>query len=547
MNPSEQDFCCHRPASSSTRFRVEKSWRRVVVGIVAMCIASIAAEQTHGQDSNLVDELRRRIEELERHNEQQSQEASEQFVEGLRGDSLSTVENASPPPVDESMRQRLANLESQLNSLQANLELGVLAPGRLRSTDIAPILKSETASTYPNAKLTGFFQLDAGYFNQSGGNYEQYGSIRNDLGFRRARLAAVGDVAQNTSYMLEMDFAFPGRPSFMDVWLDVHDLMLVGNVRVGQWRQPFAMENLTSVRELTFLERPLVFGMTPFRQTGIGFHDTNEDASLTWAGSVYGSETDAWGNVYGNKGLGTAFRVTALPLYEDAGRQVLHWGFDHSFTVPGKAGVTYRNTPEYGGPFGSSTYQSVPGGPTGGGSSGDIPFFYNTGPLFFDTSHLFNFELAGVYHRLHCQSELTYNLMDFQGSTAVIPAYYAQAAFLLTGETRPYNKIAGVLGRIKPLRPFDECGGLGAWEVAIRYSYINTNPVLPYQTAALGPAQPGGPLIPWGGALNDVTFGLNWYLNTYTKFQLNYIIANSNRGGTCNSADVIALRAQLDF
>lgn len=454
----------------------------------------------------------------------------------------------APAPADDSMLQlRVSNLESQMSDLRSSLELGTLAPGRLRSTDISPILKQSNAPTYPNAKVTGFFQLDAGYFNQSGGNQAQYGTIQNDMGFRRARLAAAGDVAQNVSYMLEMDFAFPGRPSFMDVWLDVHDIPLFGNIRVGQWRQPFGMDNLTSVRELTFLERPLMFGLSPFRETGIGFHDTNESQTITWAGSVYGAPTDAWGNVYGNKGMGTAFRLTGLPYYECDGRQLLHVGFDHSFQLPGNAGVSYRNTPEYGGPFGSSTAQSVPGGNVGGGAAGDIPFFYNTGPLFFDTGNLFNAELAGVYNSLHWQSELTYAVLDFGGGRAVIPAATAQAAYLLTGEVRPYNKVAGVLGRIKPLCPFGQDGGMGAWEVAVRYSYIDSNPIVPFQPAPLLPAQPGGPLIPWGGALNDVTLGLNWYLNTYTKFQLNYIIANNNRGGVSSTVDLLVLRAQLDF
>ena len=463
-------------------------------------------------------------------------------------DSLEPGGPPVPPLVTEDLtQQRLSNLESQLSDFRNNLELGTLAPGRLRSTDIAPILNQASAPTYPNAKLTGFFQLDTGSFMQSGVNQAQYGTIQNDLGFRRARLAAVGDVSENVSYMMEFDFAFPGRPSFMDVWLDVHDIPLFGNVRVGQWRQPFGMDNLNSVRELTFLERPLMFGLTPFRETGIGFHDTNEDKSMTWAGSVYGSPTDAWGNVYGNKGVGTAFRLTAIPIYDCEGARVLHLGFDHSFQVPGNAGVAYRNNPEYAGPFGSNTAQSVPGGNVGGGASGDVPFFYNTGPLFFNTGNLLNMELAGVYNSLHWQSELTYNVLDFDNGTVVIPAFYAQAGYLLTGEVRPYNKVGGVLGRIKPRCPYGKDGGIGAWELAIRYSYINTNPVVPFQPAAPAAAQPGGPLIAWGGELNDVTFGVNWYLNAYTKFQFNYIVANSNRGGQQSSCDIVALRAQLDF
>ena len=98
-----------------------------------------------------------------------------------------------------------------------------------------------------------------------------------------------------------------------------------------------------------------------------------------------------------------------------------------------------------------------------------------------------------------------------------------------------------------PANEFGKDGGPRAWELAMRYSSINTNPVVPFQAAPLGPAQPGGPLIPWSGALNDVTFDVNWYLSPCTKFQMNYIVANCNRGGVSSTIDTVALQAQLDF
>ncbi len=532
-------------------------WSRTILTIVVAGIASLISGPGRADDDPFED-LRQRIEKLERENQRlQSQETFRvaSNVPSAPGDAVSEGSDQTPTPAgagspggQDLIQQRLSNLESMFGTMQHSLEMGVLSPTGSRSTDISPILKTGTP-TYPSAKLTGFFQMDNLNFNQSGGNQHQFGTMDNNTGFRRARLAAVGDVSQNVSYMLEMDFAFPGRPTFMDVWLDVHNIMLLGNVRAGQWRQPFGMDNLTSIRELTFLERPLSFGLAPFRQTGLGFHDTNEDITLTWASSVYGSETDAWGNTFGNKGYGSSTRITGIPVFEDDGKRVMHFGFDYCLTVPGPNGVIYRNTPEMGGLFGSSSSQVVPGGNTGGGISGDTPFVYNTGALFFNQSNMFNVEYAGVLNHLHWQSELTYNVMNFGGTTACIPAAYAQAAYLLTGEVRPYNKVAGVLGRIKPLCPFGECGGMGAWEVAARYSYIDTNPVGKFGTVnAFSPAQTGpGGVIPFGGAVNDVTMGVNWYLNTYTKVQFNYIIANVNRGGVSSVVDVLAVRAQLDF
>ena len=492
--------------------------------------------------------LRQRIEKLE----QLQVEAADNVAIPPTPSEVNT--ESATPPFEETTQLRLSNLESALGSLNERLQLGTINPDIPRSTDIAPLVQTNKPPTYPSVRVTGFFQLDAGFFNQDAANQTQFGTVKNDLGFRRARLAAVGDVSKSVSYMFEMDFAFPGRPSFMDVWLDVHDVPILGNVKVGQWRQPFGMDELTSVRELTFIERPLMFALAPFRETGIGFHDNNEAQTLTWAGSVFGFPTDAQGDVFGNKGIGTAERLTYLARHENDGKQVLHFAIDHSFNIPGQNGVIYRNNAEYGGPFGGGSTAANPGqsnsGPAGtNGITGDIPFFTNSGILFYDNANLLNLEFAGVRDSLHWQSEARFAFLNFAGQNITIPAYYAQVAYLLTGEVRPYNKVAGVLGRIKPLRPWGECGGLGAWELAARYSYIDMNPAAPFSLPPTASASVpvGSPAIPFGGALNDVTLGVNWYLNTYTKFQFNYIYSDIYRGGANSNLNTICMRAQLDF
>jgi phosphate-selective porin OprO/OprP len=115
--------------------------------------------------------------------------------------------------------------------------------------------------------------------------------------------------------------------------------------------------------------------------------------------------------------------------------------------------------------------------------------------------------------------------------TSTLSAFYVQSGYFLTGEVRPYNKVAGVFGRVRPLHNFGEDGGLGALEVAARYSYMDLNG-LNFE----------------GGRLNDLTVGLNWYLNQFTKLQLNYIRAFLNDPiHGASEASVYALRAQVDF
>ncbi|OYW20934.1 MAG: hypothetical protein B7Z55_06430 [Planctomycetales bacterium 12-60-4] len=444
----------------------------------------------------------------------------------------------TPPPapqaeenlLDQRQENRIYSLELQLQQLQQRLDSGALNQGRPRSSDVADAVKPKT--TYPTAKLTGFFQLDAGWFAQDTNSNALFGNIQDDRGFRRARLAAVGDLADNISYMMEMDFAFPGRPSFMDVWVDVHDVPLFGNVRVGQWRQPFGLDELTSVRELTFFERPTMFAFAPFRQTGIGFHDANEDETITWAASGYGFPTDFFGDSLGDRGYGTAERITGLLIHDEECHRVLHAGFDHAFTIPNNPGLAYRNVPEFGGPF---------GGPTG--TAGDVPFFVNTGIIDADYSNILNAELAGVYESFHWQSEVRYALVNVAGTTVTLPSYYVQAGYILTGEVRPYNRTNAVLGRIKPNHPFHRCGGWGAWEVAARYSYIDLQPAAPFSAGGAGLLAGQPP----GGHLNDMTVGLNWYLHANLKVQFQYVRAMLANTVSSSSTDIIGIRTQMDF
>jgi phosphate-selective porin OprO/OprP len=170
------------------------------------------------------------------------------------------------------------------------------------------------------------------------------------------------------------------------------------------------------------------------------------------------------------------------------------------------------------------------------GNIPSVPFFVDTGPVGTDNIQLYNAELAVRLGSWYAQSEATYAVVnDTAGNTLTFPGAYAQMGYFLTGEVRPYNRHAGVFGRVQPLRDFGFTGW-GAWEVAARYSYIDLNDA--FGVAPVGPA----------GRLSDLTFGVNWYLNQYAKFQFNYIEAFLDRpaDGTSQTG-VFALRAQLDF
>ena len=82
---------------------------------------------------------------------------------------------------------------------------------------------------------------------------------------------------------------------------------------------------------------------------------------------------------------------------------------------------------------------------------------------------------------------------------------YVEVLYFLTGEHRAYIRQSGLYDRIVPrqnafwLKGEDgkpNTHGWGAWQVGLRYNYLNLN------DKGIN-----------GGVLNDITLGLNWFLN----------------------------------
>lgn len=384
-------------------------------------------------------------------------------------------------------------------------------------------------SGFPTVRVTGFFHLDAGFYKQDAVNLATLGDIEDGVGFRRARLAATGNVSEHTSNIMEFDFA-QAQARFVDVWMQFNDTPL-GNVRVGRYRQPFGMSELTSVRELPFLERPLLFALSPFRQTGVMLFDTALDERMTWAVSGYRYLSDNFGNVYADSGgYGMSSRLTLLPV-DFGDERVVHLGVDYSYNDPGRDEVFYATPNEF-------FVGQNPSLGLGGLSVLPIigsPTFVNTGLMPTARTNLFNVEGAVSMGRLLLQSEARWAVVDLtDGTQNTFLGAYAHLRYMLTGETIPYNRQAGSFGRVNPFQPVDiACGYWGAWELAARVSYLDLN----------GNNLPGP-----GRRLTDFTLGLNWYLSDHVKFQLNWIHADLNDPTLGDSkADTYAMLGQIDF
>lgn len=453
-----------------------------------------------------------------------------------------------------SLEQRVTEAESELAALKAaNVELEARAASvSLDSAEVAgapavaPKAPEPPKTTFPNVKMSGVFQVDTVYFNQDATSLAEFGRIQDGTDFRRARLAANGSVTETVNYFMQMDFAFLGHPTFTDLWIESTKMPVLGTVRIGQWKQPFSLEVVSSFRYTTFMERSLPFiPFTPFRHPGIGFYDNAENLRSTWAASYFRTGQDQFGNsISTDGGHGTAERITWLPYYDEpsGGRYYTHLGLGHFLNVPPRNTVNFRTIPE----IFVGEYVSSPGNPVG--TSGlPVPNVLNGTPFFVATGALTNVnaynvigtELLWVNGPLSLQSEMMVNFVSLTGgNTAVLPGGYAQVGYFLTGEHRPYNRVAGAIDRIIPFEDFFRVGtrngnrtGKGAWEVAARASFIDLN-----DQGILG------------GRLVDTTLGINWYMNPNSKLVFNYINASLDNPTFGNSGtNIFGMRAQVDF
>ncbi|MGI6457112.1 MAG: porin [bacterium] len=340
--------------------------------------------------------------------------------------------------------------------------------------------------------------------------------IENSLGgqewgdeFRTARIHFEGVLFDHYWFKTEYDFA-NGNSGFKDVYIGLTD-MPWGNVRIGHFKEPFSQEEITSNRYITFMERSLANTFVPARNTGIMYNSTFLDDRMTLAVGAFHDtdvfEDDTPGNnaAYGDDYSFTG-RVTGVPYSNEDATQLVHLGGAYSYRDSDSNEYRFRQRPE----AHLSPHRLV-----------------DTGTFMADEQHLLGAEAAGVIGPFSLQSEFIYSTLDteFMGD-ADLYGWYVFASYFLTGESRPYKTSNGTFDRIRPNQNFLDDGGMGAWEIALRYSSLDLDDVMR------------------DAELDDITAALNWYLNPNYRIMWNYVFADSEQYG---EESIFQMRVQMDF
>lgn len=379
-------------------------------------------------------------------------------------------------------------------------------------------LRLETADGNYKMAIGGRFFYDFGWIRDHGGLKSILGKDPTDgAEARNARIYTAGTINKNIEYNIEYDFSGnDGRASLKDTYIKIKgmDLPPVQYIQIGHFFEAFSLGTMESSKYTVFMEPASPAALAPGRNAGVQIGGTQGKDRMTWALGGF-RNTDNEGDNDSDTGYHVTTRVTGLPYYAQEGKQLVHLGAAYSYQTPDDPEtVQYRARPEF----------------------NNTEYFVNTGAYGAEQINLVGFESAMVYHSFHSEAE--YIMAYTDGGNGMqntkMSGVYGQAGYFLTGETRPYDKKSGLFGRVKPKSNFGD-GGMGAWEVKARYSYLDLQ-----ETDVQG------------GRMTNLSGGLNWYLNPNVRLMWDYIHSFVDRDNADDTdhggqADIVMMRTQIDF
>jgi phosphate-selective porin OprO/OprP len=361
--------------------------------------------------------------------------------------------------------------------------------------------------------------LFGGRVHNDWGAYVPDDDLERDLGddgsgtkIRRARLFFQGQFFRHGFFKVEYDFSNAQDNELTDVYMGI-SLPRVGLVRVGHFKEPFSLQFQNSSNFLSFNERAGLQAFSPNRNTGIMLSGNFLARDSTYAIGFFRRTDDVGEGFSSEEDYRLTARITALPYFENGGRQLAHLelGFSHQFADESE-GVRY----------------AYEGGSTFG------PNLVDTGLLGVENVELFNIGLALVDGSFAIQSETALTVPH--GGISENPLFwgtYTEVSWWITGERRRYLRGRGVFSRVVPKNRFaPEKGSWGAFELAARISWLDlTNDGIR------------------GGELIDGAIAFNWVLFSNLRMNNNYVLSHARERGGVRSgfAHTWLTRFQIDF
>ena len=393
------------------------------------------------------------------------------------------------------MAGQVALADSATDIVDALVSKGVLTEeegklitkGHTSKTNVTPVLKEkdnnftiESPNGNNSISLTGRIHFDYRHFDtydNSDGALSSTAASPSAVGadtfdIRRARLGVKYKFAKN--YSGEIVFNTVGAVNVLDVgYMDV-SWFEKAKFRIGQFKMPYSLEQLTSSNNIDFIERSFVDQAIPQKEVGLQVFGeptkgmtyavalsngtTAANASASEA-DVRQSSKDLVGRVTFNlsEAMGDKETVMHGGLAFSRGDSPLGTGLGGNRATEARGASFYTSPVVSNIGLGSKTIERTRYGVEGA---------FATGP----------FKVQGQYSVLSNEFDLATTGGTVTSYDRDIKTYYAEALWTLTGEKWADRYKAGAFGALKPKLEFDSDKFTGgAWEVGARYSKFDAS------------------------------------------------------------------------
>ena len=399
--------------------------------------------------------------------------------------------------------------------------------------------------------LTGDIQFDAGVYSSFHPDSDHVGpqGLSNGVNARRARIGVTGVAASNFAYALVYDAGNSSdqTPKGIETAQIVYTGLRGAAIELGYSNTFFTLDQSTSSNDTLFLERASPSNIA----TNFNAGDARSNAGVRffsdryWIGGYVTGPASGDSHALTAERLGAFERVAVQALKGNDYTLHLGVGFDQLLQAPN----TGNGTPNV---LSLSDQPELRIDPT---------TFLNTGTMGTATTpvtggYVLDFETAATYRNFFWQGEYYMYQVDRENvANADFQGGYGEVSWTLTGEHHKYNPQAASYFRISPRNPFSfKNGGLGAWELAARISYVDLN-----SNFIPGTVLSANPGAVDGGIQRGYTFGVNWYPNDLIRFMLDFdhIVYSKDNGAVTPGAplgsevgasfNAVALRAQVAY
>jgi phosphate-selective porin OprO/OprP len=377
-----------------------------------------------------------------------------------------------------------------------------------------------------------FTAMPIGYFNAQYNLYKGDGAPPATFTIPRARFGLQGSYGKQLDYQFLFESASP--LTIRDAYLDFKPWTSF-SIMGGQYRVPFSQEALwlETAYEFNSLSISAVLfpnAMGAFRAPGIDVHGSLADGRVQYAVGVFNGQGLIQNGTTNEPEI--TGRVRFIPWKQSGNRWLK--GLALGGSAEHSRSKALANELSFNGLLTDNTYNFFPQQRINGGIQRYNGFFsWLTGP----------WTLRGEYTQVLERREGIGSFVNGGVGFNTLPGVVGKGAsgivtYFLTGESTPDNSMPRVKhSLIGPNSPGESGGpGWGAWQLKFRYSWVQARAAGATCDLSTIPACPLAPgTVPtYSDHTNQITAGLNWYLNYWvmvrSDLNINQLVNPSVQG-----------------